>query len=79
MDFARIYGQVDDAQRLDAEEGLGDTSHLEDWITHRASGRVTRAPLQAAGRVFIKQKAAGGGKSGTAELAILRLRPMILT
>src|SRR5260221_13090285 len=42
VDVPGIDGQVDIAQRLDAEEGLGDPAHFEDPVGHVASSPARR-------------------------------------
>ncbi|MGY3293354.1 hypothetical protein ACVWWP_006421 [Bradyrhizobium sp. LM3.6] len=37
VDFASVDGEVDVAQRLDAEERFGDPAHLEDGLAHHTS------------------------------------------
>src|ERR1700746_1060358 len=71
MDFAGIYGQVDTTERLDAEEGFGDTSHLEDWITHRASGRVTPAPFEGSAGSSLNKKRRGSANEEPQGLQLL--------
>src|SRR5205807_904770 len=66
----RIDGEIDVAQRLDAEERLGDPAHLEDGLAHHTSPTCRRrhrispaSRLVPGARGRIKQKAAAQGNS----------------